>query len=260
MDPSIELDKTLIKRNTCNLNLKYRRKDSNGTIYIWVSPNKNKYLMKFTIESNETRNEYLCNTTIYNKLHNYLPNHVNQPIMKFKCNSENMKFLTQYHNTEFTVYVYYIGKEIRKNVKSCILADCKLNKKERCETVLQLLMYFIYLHKYTKIVHSDVTLHNIILKPNTDNISLIYNLNDVVFQFKPKYFAYPVNFSWCEESEDETDFYQLWNNVIINIFPTLQDPISDLKTNKQFVLNQITNGVFKKLVKIGNVSSTCTIS
>jgi serine/threonine protein kinase len=208
-----------------------------GVVYQY----KTQCIIKIEKVSTIPKSEFECLKIVYNKLHKILPFHVIQPISSGICEGKNWninilnellkieinkinRFKESYPNLK-AVYptISDIKKEsyefmIMDNLGDCTLSDL-LNKSPNItifkEIIFQLIIFLLYLLKYTKITHNDIHYGNIVLKKTNKTLNYLYKFGNKICRLtiSPKYLAYFIDFGQCSNSDliVNEDFISLWS-------------------------------------------------
>jgi hypothetical protein len=224
--------------------------------------------------------EFQCLSILYNKLHKILPYHVIQPITEpWNCKGTEidqniLKDLLQIEINKKNRYlrgfgpipenyVYPTIKDIQNDTFEflaldklgdftlCNFIDKHSEVKEFKEIMFQLIIFLLYMFKYTTISHGDIHYGNIILKKNCKKINYVYkfieNKKLYCFSMKPKYLAYLIDFGQCVTNiQTFSDIDRLWDTFKFTIegLPykyDISEFLVDNKMNKYVNLKGLNN-------------------
>jgi hypothetical protein len=246
-------DKKLSKKYNCNIKVEKEL----GRGCFGVTYKFKKCILKvqtFDLEYHEEYNngkikEFDCMKIIYNKLYKILPNHVIKPIYVWTCSKETLnplilKSLTK--NTELN-YLRNLNEDDLEDAEDNFTSDfyllslfdklgnCTLweyayynipNEKIWKEIFYQILIYLLYLRKYTNIRHDDLHTSNIILKKNSKVLCYVYKFGNKLkyISITPKFIAFPIDFGECYEhvelasSSDLGYFWYKFKEMVFKIY------------------------------------------
>jgi serine/threonine protein kinase len=140
--------------------------------------------------------EWHCMKYIYKVLYKYMPNHVIKPINTYICLAKNLdpfvfKSLPFYPNKQDEVRVMIFDKIGDCDLTKFLYKHSPLEPNVAKEIIFQIIIYFLYLSKYTRIIHRDVKEDNFIIKKNYKKICY------KKYIIKPQYLCYPIDFGVC---------------------------------------------------------------
>jgi hypothetical protein len=222
-------------------------------------------ILKIGSENNE---EFKCLQKLYVKLYKCMPDHIINPIKKWECKLNELDVniktqiisnipITTLYDKNPPLYLILLDK----------LGDCTFfdywfhnipNEKVYKAILFQLLIYFCYIRKYTKIIHYDLHDENIILKRTNKTLGYVYKIENQKYciTMKPKFIAYPIDFGNCKYTEefddikgntDITDLFEIFDTIIDKYKPLLSE--SFIMFFKNFDSDEINLKSLEKLLK-----------
>jgi hypothetical protein len=236
------------------------------------------------IESdNKNEKEWNCLNILYKSLYKVIPDHIIKPIKLFYCSGDQLN-----KNILDSVISADLQNSRSGSVSSTIssnsselsfkLADYRIQIFNKLgdftldylfsqkytdiqikEILFQLMIYLLYMKKYTNISHLDIHGNNIVLKKNTKIIPYIYNFENkrCLFTMTPQYLAYFIDFGFCNISEklgtkNDEGFYIYYNtDDIIKLWCVFLDyKYSFSREFCKFLENYNPLGDIKKLEKL----------
>jgi hypothetical protein len=241
----IENELFTLQKKKCNIKPFCRLGSGDyGSIFKYTN-SKNSYLIKVVL-SKYYSYEFECMQDVYNKVCKYMPDHIIKPIVKYECKRY------QLHSTVIEGLVNHVDEKMENDTKYIImvynkLGDCTLlnmlkssnssssesndadyydnisdfpgSKKSGLEIAFQLIIWTVYVRRYTDVKHFDLDLCNLVLKHNSKPIQFKLKILNctIIYTLQPEYLCYPIDFGFCkllknsELDEDNFDvlFYDL---------------------------------------------------